>query len=88
MNEGARIRARSPELDAEPAGIDISDEVEALLAEEDVEATDFLLMLGGGLNWVLSDVTRVDAGYRYNRILTDDPAINVNQIHAAIKFRF
>jgi|SRR5215813_8451523 len=74
------------DVDAEAAGIDISDEIEDL-ADVDSE-TEFLFLLGGGVALNATPVLGIDIGYRYNRIFTDDPAISLSAIYAAARFRF
>lgn len=75
-------------LNAEVGGIDVSREIEAVLDDEDTEATKFMISLGGGVNARLAKTLRLDVGYRYNRIFTDDPAINSSQAYAALRFWF
>jgi hypothetical protein len=69
---------------AEIFGIDIKDELEAEIAS-DLNATEFLLALGGGVTSRLGRVTSLDAGYRFTRIATEDPAINSSMIYVAFK---
>jgi opacity protein-like surface antigen len=72
-------------VDAEVAGIDISQEVED---EADLDnESEVLLGLGGGLNLALTDTLGIDLGYRYGRIFTDDPAVNTNAVYAALHLR-
>jgi opacity protein-like surface antigen len=75
----------SLDIEAEVLGVDISDEVEE---EADLDATEFLLGLGGGIGIGLSERLGIDVGYRYGRIFTDDPAINTNAIYAALRVIF
>ncbi|HEU5186596.1 MAG TPA: outer membrane beta-barrel protein [Gemmatimonadaceae bacterium] len=87
--EGAVGFARlSLDLDARVGGMDVSSLIEDALEEEDTEATKFLLAIGGGINARLIEHLRLDVGYRYSRIFTDDPAINTSQVYAAVKFGF
>lgn len=79
----ARLTA---DIEATLDGVDVSDEIEAFL--EDDSATDFLLGIGGGLNARLTDALRLDIGYRYTRIFTDEPAVNTSQVYGALKFWF
>lgn len=51
----------------------------------DVDTTELLLALGGGVNLRLTGRISVDAGYRYTRIATDDPAVNASMVYAAVK---
>ncbi len=73
-------------VDIEVAGIDLSDEFEAEF-DTDESSTDFLLMLGGGVNIPINTSFSVDAGYRFNRIFSD-PGLNVSQVYGAAKFAF
>jgi hypothetical protein len=66
-------------------GIDVTDELEEELGAEET-TTEFLLAIGGGINARLSPSLSIDAGYRFTRIATDDPAINTSMIYAALKF--
>ena len=88
LEAGAGFARLSLDLTAEVAGIDVTDEVEDQLDREDLEVTEFLLAFGGGLNTRLTERIRLDIGYRYNRVFTDDPAIDVNMAYAALKFWF
>jgi hypothetical protein len=70
-------------MDAEIAGLDVSQEVEDAAALE--EETDLLLALGAGLNVPLGGAVGVDLGYRYGRIfVTDGPAVHTNAVYAAL----
>lgn len=46
------------------------------------------MLANDGINIRPASRWRVDAGYRYYRIFTDDPVINVNSVYGAIKFQF
>ena len=76
------------DLHAEIDGVDVTSQAEELFEEEDVDETKFLLAVGGGINARLAEQVRLDIGYRYKRIFTADPAINANEVFAAIKFWF
>ena len=74
------------DIDAEIAGLDLSQDVED---EADLESgTEFLLGLGGGVTFMFTDTVGIDVGYRYGRIFTDDPAINTNAVYGAVRFNF
>jgi hypothetical protein len=88
LEAGVGFARLNIDLTAEIAGVDISDEVEDQLDSEDLEVTEFLLALGGGLNARLTDRVRLDIGYRYNRVFTDDPTVTANMVYAAVKFWF
>ena len=88
LEVGAGFARLNIDVKAEIAGIDVSDEVEDQLDTEDLEVTEFLLAFGGGLNARLSERIRLDVGYRYNRVFTDDPTVNVNMVYVALKFWF
>jgi hypothetical protein len=88
LEAGAGFARLSVDLTAEIAGTDVTDEIEDQLDREDLEVTDFLLAFGGGLNARLSERIRLDVGYRYNRVFTDDPEVTVSVAYAALKFWF
>ena len=88
LEAGVGFARLSVDLTAEVAGIDVTDEVEDQLQSEDLEVTEFLLAFGGGLNARLTERMRLDVGYRYNRVFTDDPTVSVNMAYAALKFWF
>jgi opacity protein-like surface antigen len=69
-------------------GVDVSDQADELLEEEDLDETKFLLAFGGGVNARLAEQVRLDIGYRYKRVFTEDPAVNTSEVFAAIKFWF
>jgi opacity protein-like surface antigen len=74
------------DIEAEVAGIDLSDEIqdEAGLENE----TELIVAFGGGVNLGFTETLGVDVGYRYGRIFTDDPAVNTNTVYAALTFKF
>ena len=76
----------SAHVHAEVAGIDVSDEVNNLV--EDTTASQFMLALGGGVTMRVSGSCWIDAGYRYHRINTEDPASNTSAVYAALRFAF
>lgn len=71
-------------------GIDVTDLLNDILEDEGVEtsATDFLWTLGGGISAALTDTVAADVGYRFTRIATDDPNVNVNTLYGALKILF
>jgi opacity protein-like surface antigen len=69
---------------AEIMGIDVSGLIEDELGDE-VSDTKFLFVIGGGVNARLATSFSVDAGYRFLRIATEDPAINTSMVYVAIK---
>ncbi len=69
------------------AGSDVAQEIEDDLRES-VEATKPLFMAGGGVRAALGGPLSLDAGYRYSRIFTDEPAINAHVVYGAIKVGF
>jgi opacity protein-like surface antigen len=72
------------DLEADVAGIDISREVEE---EADLESgSEFVVAAGGGVAIALTEAVGLDFGYRYHRIFTDDPAVNVNAVYASVRF--
>jgi hypothetical protein len=73
----------SADITSTVAGIDISRDVEE--AADLGTANKFLLGLGGGATLGLTDAVGLDIGYRFNRIFTDDPAINASALYAAIR---
>ena len=80
----------SVDLHAEIDGVDISDQADDILQDEEdsLDATKFLLAFGGGLNARVAEQVRLDIGYRYTRIFTEDPVVNTSAIFAAVKFWF
>jgi len=70
------------------AGIDLTDLVNDQLEGEEPETTEFLFTFGGGVNLALTDAVSADAGYRFTRIATDDPNVNVSAIYGAVKILF
>ena len=50
--------------------------------------TNGLVSFGGGVQVAVGSRGVVDIGYRYYRIFTDDPAINVNRVFAGFGVRF
>ena len=76
------------DLHAEIQGVDVTDQAEEIFEDEDLDATKLLLAVGGGINARLAGQVRLDVGYRYKRIFTDDPAVNASEVFAAIKFWF
>jgi hypothetical protein len=73
-------------IEAEVGGIDISQEIEDEAGIEN--ETEMTLAFGGGINFGLTETLGLDVGYRYNRIFTEDPAVNASAIYAALTFRF
>lgn len=69
---------------AEIAGFDFKNEIETQVGN-DASATQFLVAVGGGVTARLGRVISLDAGYRFTRIATEDPAINSSMIYAAFK---
>jgi len=67
-------------------GIDLSDELRDEVGD-DISATEFLFMFGGGVNITISPVVSVDAGYRFTRIATEDPAVNCSAVYGMVVFR-
>ena len=51
-----------------------------------VTTTELLIAFGGGVTARLNRSTSFDAGYRFTRINTEDPAVNISMVYAAIKF--
>ncbi len=88
LEAGVGFARLNIDVTSEVAGFDISDEVEDQLDAEDLEVTEFLLAIGGGLNARLNDRVRLDVGYRYNRVFTDDPTVTASMVYAAVKFWF
>jgi opacity protein-like surface antigen len=86
LDGGGGLARITLDVDAEAAGIDISEELED---ELDLESeTKFLVVLGGGVNLRITDGTGIDLGYRYVRIFTDDPAVNVSHVYAGVRVGF
>ncbi len=67
-------------------GVDITEFVEDEIGDiEGLSTNEFLIAVGGGANIGLTSAVSVDAGYRFTRIFTDDPAVNSSMIYAAVK---
>lgn len=68
-------------------GADVTDFINTLIEASDVETsgTDFLWTFGGGVSVAITDAVSADAGYRFTRIATDDPNVNVSAIYGAVK---
>jgi hypothetical protein len=69
------------------AGSDVSGAIEDDLRDA-TEATKPLFVAAGGLNVALGGPFRLDAGYRYARIFTDEPAIHAHAVYGAVKVAF
>ena len=78
----------SLDLHAEIEGVDVSDQADEVIEEDDLDETKFLVAFGGGVNARLAEQVRLDIGYRYTRIFTEDPAVNTSAVFAALKFWF
>jgi opacity protein-like surface antigen len=65
-------------------GVDLSSFVRDELDTSDLETSEPLLIVGGGVNAELTAVVSADLGYRYSRILTEDPAVNTNTFYGMI----
>jgi hypothetical protein len=68
------------------AGLNIDDFVPADLLDQ--TTTEPLIAFGGGVNVEVTRKMSVDAGYRYSRIFTEDPAVNASMIYGAVKIFF
>jgi opacity protein-like surface antigen len=55
-----------------------------LLADQ----TRTLMAVGGGISVAAGGTAWVDVGYRYGRIFTTGPAIDVNRVYAGVRFGF
>jgi opacity protein-like surface antigen len=74
-------------ITAQQGGTNIAPELSQaanLLADQ----TRPLVAVGGGLSIAAGGTAWVDVGYRYSRIFTTAPAINVNRVYAGIRFGF
>lgn len=87
---GAGVTRLRIDVDTSGSNTDLADSVEKELRENnpDSAATKPLAAVGGGINIRAASRWSVDAGYRYYRIFTDDPAINVSSVYGALKFHF
>jgi opacity protein-like surface antigen len=63
---------------------------EGVLTRDDLEqsSTEALISFGGGVQVAVGGRGLVDVGYRYYRIFTDDPGINVNRIFGGFGVTF
>lgn len=62
-------------------GIDVTSLVRDEIGAEDLESTELLIGVGGGINAEITSAVSVDVGYRYSRIGTEDPAIDASTIY-------
>jgi hypothetical protein len=76
----------SLEVTASVAGFDLGNEVEDLVSSDDLDTTQPLIMAGGGLRLATGGASSVDLGYRYTRILVDNPKINTSLVYLGINF--
>jgi hypothetical protein len=86
IEASAGVGHLSANVHAEVFGVDVSDEANDLL--EDESASQFMLAIGGGVSFQMSRACWLDAGYRYHRIATEDPASNTSVLYAALRFAF
>ena len=70
---------------AEVLGQDFTDELQDELGADSSD-TKLLIVLGGGINVLMTERVSLDIGYRYSRIATEDPAINSSMVYVGIKF--
>lgn len=83
---GAGVGHLTPKFDVRIAGINFTQQVRDLIGDE-INTTKFLLMLGGGVNVGVTPSLSVDAGYRYTRIATEDPAVNTSAVYGMLVWR-
>ena len=68
-------------------GLDLDDLTDDEIGDEG-NFTEFLFAIGGGVNVPIADRTSVDVGYRFTRILMEDPTVNTSMVYAAFQFGF
>ena len=66
-------------------GVDFSDELESEIG--DASVTEFLFVIGGGVNFAFSPVVSLDAGYRFTYIATEDPSVKCSAVYGMINVR-
>jgi len=62
-------------------GIDVTSIVRDEIGAENLESTELLIGLGGGVNAEITSAASVDIGYRFSRITTEDPAIDLSMFY-------
>lgn len=72
--------------DVTVAGVDVTRIVRDSLGDD--SRNEFLLIGGGGISIDLFDRIAAEAGYRYGRIFTDEPAIDLSTVYGAIALKF
>jgi hypothetical protein len=83
---GGGVARLSLDISASIAGFDVGDEVEDLAGSDALDTTEPLIMAGGGLRLATGGGSSVDLGYRYTRILVDNPKINTSLVYLGINF--
>jgi hypothetical protein len=83
---GGGVARLSLDVNASIAGFDIGEEVEDLVSSDALDTTQPLIMAGGGLRLATGGGSSVDVGYRYTRILVDNPKINTSLVYLGINF--
>ena len=78
------------QVDASGANSTLANDIEEELRGDNPDSTAVkpITTVGGGINIRAASRWSVDAGYRYYRIFTDDPTVNVNSVYGALKFHF
>jgi hypothetical protein len=84
---GGGVAHGRSDITATVGGIDVSEVVTDALGVKESE-TAGLFGIGGGVGIGLGPTSAIDLGYRYMRIFTDDPRINVSMAFAAFRWRF
>ena len=86
VEAGVGVGHITPDVKLTIDGIDFSDELRDEIGD-DASANEFLFMAGGGVNITISPMVSVDAGYRFTRIATEDPAVNCSAVYGMVVFR-
>jgi hypothetical protein len=85
VEAGVGVGHITPAVELTIEGVDFSDELRDEIG--DASATEFLLVICGGVNFTFSPVVSLDAGYRFSRMFTDDPSVNCSSVYGMINFR-
>ena len=84
---GAGVARGTSDIRARAGGADVSQQVTAMLRLQH-SVTRPLIAVGGGVWIPLTGRFRVDVGYRFLRIFTDDPRINTASMTAGLGCTF
>jgi hypothetical protein len=87
LEGGGGVARGTSRIEARAGAVDVSDEVIAILRLKPSE-TRPLVALGVGVSVPIATRVTADVGYRFLRILTDDPRINTGTMTAGVAWGF